>query len=96
MQPQTARVSKAESIDEIGAAVRGILAHHLHRGADDIPLDAKLEGQLEIDSMAMIEINVSLEERFRIAMPDMAVADSVKTVRDLVNYIHHQLSERRP
>lgn len=94
MQSQSQGVSATkEGIGEIEAAVRAILAQHLHREPGDIPLDAKLEGQLEIDSMAMIEINVSLEERFRIAMPDMAVASTVRTVRDLASYIHRTLGE---
>ena len=37
--------------------------------------------------MTMIEINVSLEERFGIPMPDMATDHGVETVSDLARFI---------
>jgi len=95
VESQTQRGSRDETIDDIAAAVRGVISQHVHRGADDIALDAGLESQLEIDSMAMIQINVSLEERFGIAMPDLAIDAGVSTVRDLVQYIHTRVSEAR-
>jgi len=71
----------------VAAIVQSIIARQLQRPAVEIPLDAKLEGQLEIDSMTMIEINVSLEERFGIPMPDMATDHGVETVSDLARFI---------
>jgi acyl carrier protein len=77
----------------IAAVVRSVIAEQLHRPAADIPLDAKLENQLEIDSLAMIEINVSLEERFGIPMPDLAVDHGVETVRELARFIASRLPD---
>jgi acyl carrier protein len=73
--------------ESVVAIVRSVIAEHLHRPVADVELDAKLENQLEIDSMAMIEINVSLEERFGIPMPDMAIDHGVATVRELGRFI---------
>ncbi len=75
----------------IAAVIRSVIAEHLRRPVADVPLDAKLESQLEIDSMAMIEINVSLEERFGVAMPDMAVDHGVETVAQLAHFIAGRL-----
>ena len=77
--------------DSVAALVQSVIAEHLQRPAASIPLDAKLESQLEIDSMAMIEINVSLEERFGIPMPDMAIDHGVATVRELGRFIAARL-----
>ena len=77
--------------ESIATVVRSVIAEQIHRPAAEISLDAKLENQLEIDSMAMIEINVSLEERFGIPMPDMAVDHGVETVRDLARFIAARL-----
>jgi acyl carrier protein len=85
----------AISRDEIGREVRSIIAHALHRGIDEVPLDAKLEAGLGIDSMAMIEINVALETRFNFAMPDMAspAEANLKTVDDVVGLVTKQLAK---
>lgn len=94
MESQAQSVSRSDlGIEEVAAIVRGVIAHHLKVRPEEVPLESKLESELEIDSMAMIEINVSLEERFRVAMPDMAVATSVSTVRDLARFIHAKLAE---
>lgn len=94
VESQAQSASRSEQgIDEVAEAVRGVIAHHLKVRPEEIALESRLEGELEIDSMAMIEINVSLEERFRVAMPDMAVASSVSTVRDLARFIHAKVAE---
>lgn len=82
-------------VESISAVVRSVIAQHIHRPVSEIPLDAKLESNLDVDSMAMIEINVSLEERFGIAMPDMAVVNDVETVSDLARFIAARLEAAR-
>ena len=77
--------------ESVAALVQSVIAEHLQRPIADVSLDAKLESQLEIDSMAMIEINVSLEERFGVPMPDMAVDHGVETVRELARFIAARL-----
>jgi acyl carrier protein len=90
----THAVSRDE--ESVATVVRSVIAEQLRRPVADIPLDAKLESHLEIDSMAMIEINVSLEERFGVAMPDLAVDHRVETVRELSRFIAARLSEQQP
>ena len=81
-------------LDEIGREVRNIIAGALGRPVEQVPLTASLEGGLGIDSLAMIEINIALEERFRFRMPDMASpADAnLKTVEDLARFVAAQLA----
>ncbi len=84
-------------LEEIGREVRNIIAGALKRPVEQVPLTASLESGLGIDSLAMIEINIALEERFRFAMPDMASpADAnLKTVEDLARFVAAQLTPHK-
>jgi acyl carrier protein len=88
-------VSLRLSQEELGREVRGIIAKALNRPVDEVPLEAKLEGGLGVDSMAMIEINVALESRFNFAMPDMASPSeaNLKTVADVVKLVDTQIAK---
>ncbi|PTL75899.1 acyl carrier protein [Vitiosangium sp. GDMCC 1.1324] len=80
-------------IDEIGREVRAIIAGALRRPVEQVPLTASLESGLGIDSLAMIEINIALEERFRFAMPEMTspAEANLQTVEDLARFVAAQL-----
>jgi acyl carrier protein len=84
-------------LEEIGREVRNIIAGALNKPVEQVPLTASLESGLGIDSMAMIEINIALEERFRFAMPDMtSPADAnLKTVEDLARFVAAQLTRQK-
>lgn len=84
-------------LEEIGREVRNIIAGALKKPVDQVPLTASLESGLGIDSMAMIEINIALEERFRFAMPDMAspAEANLKTVEDLARFVAAQLNKQK-
>lgn len=84
-------------IDEIGREVRAIIASTLRRPVEQITLTTSLEGGLGIDSLAMIEINIALEERFRFAMPEMAspAEANLRTVEDLTRFVAAQLDQQK-
>jgi len=90
-------VADTMPIEEIGREVRTIIADALKRPVEQVPLTASLESGLGIDSLAMIEINIALEARFRFAMPDMASpADAnLKTVEDLARFVAAQLTRQK-
>ncbi|HEY1695529.1 MAG TPA: acyl carrier protein [Polyangiaceae bacterium] len=80
---------------DVPSRVRQIVADTLQRPVGQIPIDAKLESGLGIDSMAMIDIGVSIEEEFEIALPpDLAERVRVETVGDLVRVVEGQLTAR--
>ncbi len=97
--PHSRRVHVADRIplEEIGQQVRAVIAEALQRPVEQVPLDASLESGLGIDSMAMIEINIALEERFRFAMPDMAspAEANLHTVADLARFVEAQLAQQK-
>jgi acyl carrier protein len=57
---------------------------------DDVQLDKSFTGDLDVDSLTMVEVVVAAEEKFNVKIPDDAVKD-LSTVGDAVGYIQkHQ------
>ena len=79
----------------VEAAVRDALAATLGRNASEIAADADLERDLGLDSMAMIQVNIAIEERLGVAVeagesPELAV----RTVDDLVAFVIERAAPR--
>ena len=76
---------------DVRAEVRSILAFHL--GADEARLrdDVRLAEDLGADSLDMVEIVMSCEERFDIEIPNR-VAASLTTMGDAVRFIEARLA----
>ncbi|WP_028708720.1 acyl carrier protein [Propionicicella superfundia] len=53
---------------------------------EDVQLDKSFVDDLDIDSLAMVEIIVGIEEKFGVTVPDDE-AKNLKTVGDAVTYI---------
>lgn len=54
--------------------------------ADDVQLDKEFVGDLDVDSLSMVEIVVAAEEKFGVRIPDDEVKN-LKTVGDAVTFI---------
>jgi acyl carrier protein len=78
-------------MNNVAAEVRDILVFHL--GADErrITDDARLREDLGADSLDVVEIVMSCEERFAIAIPNR-VATRLATVGDTVRFIESRLA----
>ncbi len=55
---------------------------------EDVQLDKSFVDDLEVDSLAMVEIIVGCEEKFGVTIPDEESAN-LKTVGDAVAYIEN-------
>ena len=53
-------------------------------------MDAKLEEDLEIDSLVIVEVVMAFEDEFEIEIDDEELAD-VKTVGQAVNLLHSKI-----
>ena len=83
-------------LDDIEREVRTILADVLEKPLRTIRPDSPLDEGLGVDSLALIETQVSIEERFGVVMPDID-EESVthfRTVKDLVQAVAEQLRSR--
>jgi acyl carrier protein len=86
--------SRAGAGEDVLVIVRTVLSDRCHRPVDDIRPDSTLLDDLGIDSMDMIEINIALEERLPLTMPDCATPDEVdvRTVKDLAGLVAARLT----
>jgi acyl carrier protein len=53
---------------------------------EDVQLDKSFIGDLDVDSLSMVEVVVAAEEKFDVKIPDDEVKN-LSTVGDAVNYI---------
>jgi acyl carrier protein len=59
---------------------------------DDIQLESRFEEDLEADSLDVVEMIMLLEEEYDFEIPE-EVAETLKTVKDVVDYIEKCLAE---
>lgn len=75
------------SPDAVAVEVRRLIAHNLHVPLDEVTLDKRLDAAgLGVDSLGLIKLNVAIEERFDIAIPDFIADDpsQIRSVGDVV------------
>ena len=65
-----------------------ILAEQLSIDVERIALDSLLEEDLDAGSFDIIDVVMSIEDEFRIEVPDEAIAQW-KTVENIVNFIEN-------
>lgn len=92
------RADTANPVPDVAATVRGILARYGRRPLDEVRPDARLEHDLELDSFAMIEITLALQEAFPSSMGDVTdpLELNLVTVDDLINYVNSRVAAPRP
>lgn len=56
---------------------------------DDIKLESRLNDDLGADSLDLVEIVLAVEEEFNFCIPD-EIAEQLKTVKDIVDYIEKE------
>ena len=83
-------------LGDIEREIRAILAKVLEKPVRTIRLDSPLDEGLGVDSLALIETQVSIEERFGVVMPDGDEESVTRfhTVKDLVQAVAEQLGSR--
>jgi acyl carrier protein len=79
-------LTQEQILDELAEIVEEVA------GVDkaDVQMDKSFTGDLDVDSLTMVEVVVAAEEKFSVKIPDDAVKD-LSTVGDAVGYIQkHQ------
>ena len=70
--------------------VKGLFVEELGIDSEKITMDAKLEEDLEIDSLGIVEVVMAFEDEFEIEIDDEELTD-VGTVGQAVNLLHSKL-----
>ena len=76
----------ALSQEEILAGLAEIVEEVAGIDAAEVQMDKSFTGDLDVDSLTMVEVVVAAEEKFDVKIPDDAVKD-LSTVGDAVGFI---------
>jgi acyl carrier protein len=74
---QVSDKSQVAASKEVSLLVRTLLAERSRRPLEEIMPETRLVDDLGMDSLDMIELNVLLEERLHLAMPEPALPDDI-------------------
>ena len=77
-------------VNEVFDKVKSLFEEELGIDSEKITMDAKLEEDLEIDSLGIVEVVMAFEDEFVIEIDDEELTD-VGTVGQAVNLLHSKL-----
>jgi len=77
--------------DEVLEQVKSILVETLSVDEDKVTPDARFQEDLETDSLDLVELVMTMEDKFGIKISDEEAA-SIKTVGDAVDFVMGRLS----
>ena len=76
--------------NEVFEKVKGLFVEDIGIDESKVTMDAKLEEDLEIDSLGIVEVVMAFEDEFDIEIDDEELAD-VSTVGQAVNLLHSKI-----
>ena len=77
-------------VNEVFEKVNNLFVEELGIDAEKVTMEAKLEEDLEIDSLGIVEVVMAFEDEFGIEIDDEELTD-VGTVGQAVNLLHSKL-----
>lgn len=77
-------------VNDVFEKVKSLFVDELGIDESKISMVAKLEEDLEIDSLGIVEVVMAFEDEFGIEIDDDELAD-VKTVGEAVNLLHSKI-----
>ena len=77
-------------VNEFFEKVKNLFVDELGIDAEQVTMEAKLEEDLDIDSLGIVEVVMAFEDEFEIEIDDEELTD-VGTVGQAVNLLHSKL-----
>ena len=77
-------------VNEVYEKVKILFVDELGIDAEKVTMEAKLEEDLDIDSLGIVEVVMAFEDEFEIEIDDEELTD-VGTVGQAVNLLHSKL-----
>jgi acyl carrier protein len=81
-----------EVIMSVFETVKKIIVEVTDISGDEIQLESRFEEDLEADSLDVVEMIMLIEEEYEFEIPE-EIAETLKTVKDVVDYIEKHLAE---
>ena len=82
----------SKSLDEIQKTVTELVAKQLNLKPEGIKPDSVFTKDLKADSLDIVELIMSIEEKFNIHIPDED-AEKTQTIKAIANYIQKKLDK---
>jgi acyl carrier protein len=76
--------------DEVFEQVKAILVETLSVDADKVTIDARFQEDLETDSLDLVELVMTMEDKFGLKITDEEAAE-IKTVGQAVDFVMGRL-----
>ncbi|MCH1524829.1 MAG: acyl carrier protein [Candidatus Actinomarina sp.] len=77
-------------VTEVFEKVKNLFVDELGIDAEKVTMEAKLEEDLDIDSLGIVEVVMAFEDEFEIEIDDEELTD-VGTVGQAVNLLHSKI-----
>ena len=77
-------------VNEVFEKVKNLFVEELGIDAEKVTMEAKLEEDLEIDSLGIVEVVMAFEDEFGIEIDDEELSD-VSTVGQAVSLLHSKI-----
>jgi acyl carrier protein len=77
-------------VNEVFEKVKNLFVDQLGIDTEKVNMEAKLEEDLDIDSLGIVEVVMAFEDEFEVVIDDDELKD-VKTVGQAVNLLHSKL-----
>ena len=77
-------------VNDVFEKVKNLFVEELGIDEDKISMESKLEEDLEIDSLGIVEVVMAFEDEFSIEIDDEELSD-VETVGQAVNLLHSKI-----
>ena len=77
-------------VNDVFEKVKNLFVEELGIDKDKISMESKLEEDLEIDSLGIVEVVMAFEDEFSIEIDDEELSD-VETVGQAVNLLHSKI-----
>lgn len=78
--------------DEIFAQIKSILVETLSVDEEKVSMEARFQEDLETDSLDLVELIMTMEEKFGIKISDEEAA-AIKTVGDAVEFVEKRIAQ---
>ena len=70
--------------------IKEILAEQLDANAEEMTMETRIDEDLGADSLAVVELLMSIEDEFEVEIPDEEI-ENLKTIGDVVEYIQSNM-----